>query len=103
MKAARRWGRLVARVASLAAGVAVLVLVGAQFSHAVAMNLDLAHRVAAAQAEHTQLMTDNARLRAQIRRLQTPEGAIPAIHDELHLVRPREEIIYVQGDNAGSP
>ena len=103
MKTARRWGRLAARVASLGAGLTLLVLVGAQFSHAVALNLDLAHRVAAAQAERTQLVADNARLRVQIRRLQTPEGAVPAIHDELHLVRPREEIIYLQGDHAVGP
>ncbi|TAM57716.1 hypothetical protein EPN52_12755 [bacterium] len=100
MKTARRWGRLTARVASLAAGLAVLVLIGAQFAHAVSLNLDLAHRVAAAHAERAQLVADSARLRERIRLLQTPQGVVPAIHDELRLVRPHEEIIYLQGDSA---
>lgn len=97
--AARLWARVAARAASAASALAFLVLVGAQFAHAIQMNLDLAHRVAAARAEHAQLLAQNERLRAEIRRLQTPEGAVPAIHDELRLVRPHEEIIYLESES----
>ena len=32
----------------------------------------------------------------QIRRLMDPQGAVPEIHDRLHLVGPHETIIYVK-------
>ncbi|MDE2572424.1 MAG: hypothetical protein KGM44_07885 [bacterium] len=98
MRAARLWGRLAARLGSVGAALAIVVLVGAQFFHALDMNLDLQRRLSAAHAEREQLTTENAALRAKIRRLQTPEGSVPAIHDELHLVRPHEEIIYLEGN-----
>jgi len=94
----RPWARLMGRAVTVAACLTVFVLVVAQFAHAIAMNLDLAHRLAATQVRRAEIVADNARLRREIRRLETPRGAVPAIHDELHLVRPHEEIIYLQTD-----
>lgn len=96
MRAMRLWGRLATRVLAVGAGLAVLALFGAQCFRVISMNLDLAHRLASVRSERAELLADNVRLRTRIRRLQTPDGAIPEIHDVLHLVRPHEEIIYLQ-------
>ncbi|MBV8117490.1 MAG: hypothetical protein JOZ01_05905 [Candidatus Eremiobacteraeota bacterium] len=38
-----------------------------------------------------------------IRRLRDPRGAIPAIHERLHLVAPNEAIVYIKPARPASP
>ncbi len=95
----RGGGRLA--VAVLSAG--VVALCGLQFEHIVAKNVALAQQLASSR-ERTALLRE--RIVAQERaivRLNSPGGAIPEIHDELQLVGPREEVIYVRGAVPATP
>ena len=96
---ARGAGRLA--VAVLSAG--VVALCGLQFEHIVAKNVALAHELSSSR-EHSVLLRE--RIHAQeraIERLNSPGGSIPEIHDELQLVGPHEEVIYIRGAVPATP
>ncbi len=88
-------------VAVIAAG--VVALCGLQCEHIVAKNVALAQQLTASR-ERTALLRDRiARQERAIVRLNAPGGAIPEIHDELQLVGPHEEVIYVRGAAPATP
>jgi cell division protein FtsB len=89
--------RLVRRLAFVAVALAVCAVVAVQFAGIVVKNVALAGEVSATRAEIDALRLREAQQRRTIARLSDPSGAIPEIHDELHMVGPNEEIIYVRG------
>lgn len=92
--------RSVARVAGralLAAAVlAAFSTIALQYARIVHRNLVLAHTLWATQSDIARLSVERDRRQATIKRLEDPRGAIPEIHDRLHLVFPGEAIIYVK-------
>jgi hypothetical protein len=81
----------------LAVVAGVLALVGVQFAGIVAKNVAMARDVAAADADIADLRKRKIAQMQTLRRLATPEGAVPEIHAKLRLVGPHEEIIFVRG------
>ena len=57
----------------------------------------MAHEVGESRTEIAELEARERRQQQTLRRLSTPEGAVPEIHAKLRLVGPHEEIIYVRG------
>ncbi len=105
MKRTRTAGilRLVGRllVGLLAAVVATLVSI--QFVRIANENIAMAHSLSSVERDVASLKGHNRREVRQIRRLLDPQGAVPEIHDRLHLVRSNEAIIYVKAAHAPAP
>jgi cell division protein FtsB len=95
--------RLTGRLGLLALGIGVLAIVGVQFAGIVGKNMALASEVAASRTEIGALRAREAKQLRTIRRLSDPAGAIPQIHDRLHLVGPHEELIYLRGAPTAAP
>ena len=89
--------RLVRRLAFVAVALVAFAVVAVQFAGIVVKNIALAGEVSATRAQIEALRVREARQRRTIARLSDPAGAIPEIHDELHMVGPNEELIYVRG------
>ena len=86
----------------------VLVIVGAfftvaglQYARIIGKNVGMADQLSAAQNDVRALQAKRAENDARIRRLSDPDGAIPEIHDKLHLVRDGEAIIYLKKHDGG--
>jgi cell division protein FtsB len=89
--------RLAGRLALLGVALAVVAVVAVQFAGIVAKNIAVAGELSKAHAQIQALQARQAQQRRTIVRLSDPAGAIPEIHNELHMVGPNEEIIYVRG------
>ena len=81
----------------------VLTLVAIQYEKILARNVSLQRTVNATRADIGVLRDQQKKKRLEIERLSDPEGAVPEIHDRLHLVSPREELIYVKGMPTAAP
>lgn len=79
----------------------VLTLVSIQFVRITGENIAMARSLSSVQHDIASLKEHRRRDEREIRRLLDPQGAIPAIHDRLHLVGPNEAIIYVKRAHAG--
>jgi len=88
--------RFFSRLAIAAMTLVVLALVSIQFARIVNENVAMAHSLSSVQRDIVALQHQKRSEERQIRRLMDPQGAIPEIHDRLHLVRPNETIIYVK-------
>jgi cell division protein FtsB len=95
--------RLVGRLTLVAVGFGVFAIVGVQFAGIAAKNLALSTELDASRAQIDSLKARETQQRRTIVRLSDPEGAIPAIHEELRLVGPREEIFDVRGLGQPTP
>lgn len=81
----------------------VLSMVGIQYARIVHRNVVLAHALWVVQTDITRLQSEKERRTATISRLSDPKGAIPEIHDRLHLTMPNESIIYLKGSKPQNP
>jgi hypothetical protein len=90
--------RSLGRVAALVVALAVLVVVVSQYRGIIARNVALAAELDRTRADVADLRARKARESRAIQRLQSPEGAIPEIHEKLRMVGPHEEMIYLKGD-----
>lgn len=97
--AVRIFSRLVVAVFSLV----VFALVSVQFARIVKENMTMTNSLSAMERDVTSLKARNAREQREIHRLLDPEGAVPEIHDRLHLVRPNEAIIYIKPAHSPNP
>ena len=88
--------RLAGRIGVLGVGLVILSLVGVQYARIIGRNVALAHDLHAAQRDVTALKATRIEQDRRIRRLSDPRGAIPEIHDKLHLVGDDEAIIYLK-------
>jgi hypothetical protein len=73
-----------------------VAVVGLQYARIVGKNVAMSGQLAATQSDIRALEAKRAEQDQRIRRLSDPAGAIPEIHDKLHLVRDHEALIYVQ-------
>jgi len=71
-------------------------IVGVQYARIVHRNVALAHSLRAVNDDIANLRAQREERLKTIRRLEDPQGAIPEIHDRLHLVGPNESIIYLK-------
>jgi cell division protein FtsB len=91
------------RIGIACVALAMLVCVGVQFAGAIERNLSLSHDLAAARLQVAELEQRRGEELREIRRLRDPAGAIPEIHERLHLVGPRETLIFVRGIPTPAP
>jgi hypothetical protein len=88
--------RLCSRLLFGAVAVVVFTLVSIQFARIVNENIAMARSLTFVQHDIAALREHKREQERELRRLLDPEGAVPAIHDRLHMVRPDEAIIYVK-------
>ena len=82
--------------ASSCVALVVVALIGVQYARIIGRNVALAHELRDVQRDVAQLSAKRAQQVRDIRRLSDPRGAIPEIHDRLHLVGDKEAIIYLK-------
>ena len=95
--------RLLGRAAVACLALAVLSLIGVQYARVIGRNLALAHELRDVQHDIVALRAKEEHQQHEIRRLSDPDGAVPEIHDRLHLVGDKEAIIYLKGRRPPQP
>jgi len=88
--------RLAGRLVMAAVVACFVVLMGLQFRLIVLKNVAMAGELEAKRAEIAALEHRKIVQALTLKRLASPEGAVPEIHAKLQLVGPHEEIIYVR-------
>ena len=88
--------RIVSRLLLAVAGLAVAAVIALQYEQIISRNLALSHALNSTRAEIAALKAKEQKQERVIERLSDPRGAIPEIHDRLHVVLPREELIYLK-------
>ncbi len=94
--------RLGARFGVLAVGAVVGLMIAAQFAHVVHRNVSYVLQLRGVNDDIAALERKRIEQQREIARLSDPQGAIPFIHDRLHMVGDREEIIYLKRPGAAS-
>ena len=92
-----RWLRVAGRVILMLTIFAFGTIIAIQYARVAERNLALAHNLSQVNRDIDTLRTQQREREHEIRRLEDPQGAIPEIHDRLHLVAPGERIIYLKG------
>jgi hypothetical protein len=92
--------RLLGRLLLGAIALTLTGLIALQYERIIERNLALVHTLSNARADVERLKVKRAHQEAEVRRLSDPYGAIPEIHDRLHLTSSREAIIYLKGQPA---
>jgi hypothetical protein len=95
--------RVAGRVGLACSALAIVTVVAIQYEGIIARNLALSHDLSTTRSDVTALHERKAKQLRDIRRLSDPVGAIPEIHDRLHLVTAHEELIYLKGVPTASP
>ncbi len=95
--------RLFSRLIFGAVAVVVFTLVSIQFARVVNENIAMARSLSDVQHDVATLRERKRQEEHELRRLLDPEGAVPAIHDRLRLVKANEAIIYVKNVHRTSP
>src|SRR3984893_5374012 len=88
--------RALGRIGVASVVVFVVSLVGVQYARVIGRNVALARELHSVEADVLSLKVKRAQQVRDIRRLSDPQGAIPEIHDRLHLVGGKEAIIYLK-------
>jgi cell division protein FtsB len=88
--------RYLGRLGVVAVALVVLSLIGVQYARVIGRNIALAHELRDVERDVVTLRARKTQQERDIRRLSDPRGAIPEIHDRLHLVGDREAIIYLK-------
>ncbi|HEY5339405.1 MAG TPA: hypothetical protein VIK27_00130 [Candidatus Aquilonibacter sp.] len=94
--------RSLARLGVVAIGGTFAVLIGVQYARIVERNFAYMQQVSQVEHDVSSLEHKRDEQLRQIRRLSDPRGAIPEIHDRLHLVGDHEAIIYLKRHDAGA-
>jgi len=95
--------RLLGRLIFGLVAVVVFTLVSIQFARIVNENIAMARSLSSVEQDVDTLRDHKRQEERQLRRLLDPEGAVPDIHDKLHLVRANEAIIYIKPAPASRP
>lgn len=85
-----------ARFAGAALALWILTLISIQFARAINENIAMARSLSSVQQDIITLRRQKQADERDIKRLLDPRGAMPEIHDRLHLVAPNETIIYLK-------
>ena len=72
------------------------LMIAAQYVHIIHRNVSYAMQLHDVQNDIAALQQKRGAQQREIARLSDPEGAIPEIHDRLHLVGDHEAIIYLK-------
>jgi hypothetical protein len=88
--------RLGARIGVVLIGGVVALMIAAQYVHIVQRNVAYMMQLRDVQNDIATLEAKRIAQQREIARLSDPEGAIPEIHDRLHLVGDHEAIIYLK-------
>lgn len=96
MKRFRRGMWLAGRLCVALVMAAFLAVVGLQYARVIGQNVALARSLYDVETDITTLGAKRGEQERRIRRLSDPRGAIPEIHDRLHLVGQHEAIIYLK-------
>ena len=92
--------RLLSRTGVVCVALVAVSLIGVQYARVIGRNLALAHELRDVERDVVTLNAKRAQQNRQIRRLTDPHGAVPEIHDRLHLVGDKEAIIYLKHGRA---
>jgi hypothetical protein len=95
--------RVLSRSGIVGVALIVLSLIGVQYAHVIGRNTALAHQLHAVEHDIVDLKARRAQQQREIRRLSDPHGAVPEIHDRLHLVGDHEAIIYLKHGRPPQP
>jgi cell division protein FtsB len=95
--------RLISRIGVVCVALVVLSLIGVQYARVIGRNLALAQELHDVQRDVAQLHAKREQQQREIHRLSDPRGAIPEIHNRLHLVGEKEAIIYLKGKDGPQP
>ncbi|MDQ6943202.1 MAG: hypothetical protein M3169_11915, partial [Candidatus Eremiobacteraeota bacterium] len=95
--------RILGRIGVVGVALIVLSLIGVQYAHVIGRNVALAHQLHGVEHDIVALKARRERQQREIRRLSDPRGAIPEIHDRLHLVGDKEAIIYLKRGRPPQP
>jgi hypothetical protein len=90
-----------ARLGVTAIGGTFAILVGVQYARIVERNIAYVQQVHQVESDISALQTKREEQLRRIRRLSDPRGAIPEIHDRLHMVGDHEAIIYLKRHDSG--
>lgn len=93
--------RLLGRIGVVVVAGAFIALVGLQYARIIGRNIALARELHVVETDVRMLQAKRIEQEREIRRLSDPHGAIPEIHDKLHLVGDREAIIYLKKPRHG--
>ncbi|MDB5071505.1 MAG: hypothetical protein JWM87_2616 [Candidatus Eremiobacteraeota bacterium] len=88
--------RTLSRVGVVCVALVAFSVIGVQYARVIGRNLALAHELRDVERDVITLRARKTQQERDIRRLSDPRGAIPEIHDRLHLVRDKEAIIYLK-------
>jgi len=94
--------RLASRIGVVCVVLVVFSLIAVQYARLIGRTVGMAHELRDARREVARLEAKRLQQNREIRRLSDPAGALPEIHDRLHLVGDHEAIIYLKG-NKGAP
>jgi cell division protein FtsB len=95
--------RVLGRIGVVCVALIVLSLIGVQYAHVIGRNVALAHQLRGVEHDIVTLKARRAQQQREIRRLSDPRGAVPEIHDRLHLVGDKEAIIYLKHGRPPQP
>jgi cell division protein FtsB len=95
--------RLLGRLGVVCVALVVLSVIGAQYARVIGRNIALANELRDVQRDVVTLHAKRDQQLREIRRLSDPRGAIPEIHDRLHLVGDHEALIYLKGKGQPQP
>lgn len=100
MKRAAGIARLIGRIGAVSVIGVFVALVTLQFVRIAGQNVALAHTLRDVESDVHVLEAKRATQLHTIDRLSDPHGAIPEIHERLHLVGDHEAIIYLKRTHA---
>lgn len=87
--------RGLARIGVVGVTCTVVALIAVQYARIVQKNVSYAQELGEVRRDVDALERKRAQQLREIVRLSDPQGAVPEIHDRLHLVGSHEAIIYV--------
>jgi hypothetical protein len=88
--------RLLGRLGVVCVALVAFSVIGVQYARLIGRNIALAHELRDVEHDIASLKVKRVQQERDIRRLSDPHGAIPEIHDRLHLVGEHEAIIYLK-------
>ncbi len=92
--------RAAGRLGVLCVALVAIALIGVQYARIIGRNVALAHELRDVEHDVAQLRAKRTQQVRDIKRLSDPRGAVPEIHDRLHLVGDHEAIIYLKRGHA---
>ncbi len=95
--------RLASRILFALGAAVVLTLVSIQYARIINQNIAMARSLSSIQRDVRTLRHLRGQDERELRRLSNPVGAIPEIHDRLHMVRSNEAIIYLKPASTPRP